>query len=47
MNRFIYFDVGGVVIRDFSGTNKWEELRRSIGIKPEQDIKGTEDRKAL
>lgn len=37
MNKFIYFDVGGVVIQDFSGTNKWEELRRNIGIRPEQD----------
>ncbi len=37
MIKFIYFDVGGVVIRDFSATNKWAELRRSIGIKPEQD----------
>lgn len=37
MIKFVYFDVGGVVIRDFSATNKWTELRRSIGIKPEQD----------
>jgi len=36
MIKFIYFDVGGVVIRDFSGTNKWEELKAGMGIKPEQ-----------
>jgi hypothetical protein len=23
---FIYFDVGGVLIQDFSGNNKWNEL---------------------
>lgn len=37
MIKFVYFDVGGVVIKDFSGTNKWEELKQGIGIKPEQD----------
>lgn len=37
MIKFIYFDVGGVVIKDFSCTNKWQELRRNIGIEPEQD----------
>lgn len=36
MIKFIYFDVGGVVIRDFSGTNKWEELKTGMGIKAEQ-----------
>ena len=30
---FIYFDVGGVVIQDFSGTNKWSQLKRELGIK--------------
>ena len=30
--KFIYFDVGGVVIKDFSGTNKWEELKAELGI---------------
>lgn len=30
--KFIYFDVGGVVIKDFSGTNKWEELKVELGI---------------
>ncbi len=37
MIQFVYFDVGGVVIRDFSGTNKWDELKRSIGVTAEQD----------
>ncbi len=32
MIRFIYFDVGGVVIQDFRGTNKWEELKNELGI---------------
>lgn len=27
---FVYFDVGGVAMLDFSGTNKWEEMRRNI-----------------
>lgn len=30
---FIYFDVGGVVILDFSKTNKWDELLENIGVK--------------
>lgn len=30
--KFIYFDVGGVVIKDFSGTSKWEELKAELGI---------------
>jgi FMN phosphatase YigB (HAD superfamily) len=37
MIKFIYFDVGGVVIKDFSGTNKWEELKAGMGIKPSQE----------
>ncbi len=36
MIKFVYFDVGGVVIRDFSGTNKWEELKSGMGIKSDQ-----------
>jgi HAD superfamily hydrolase (TIGR01509 family) len=35
MIKFVYFDVGGVVELDFSGTNKWEELKKEIGITPE------------
>lgn len=29
---FIYFDVGGVVILDFSKTNKWNELLDDLGV---------------
>lgn len=36
MIKFVYFDVGGVVIKDFSGTNKWEELKSGMGIKLDQ-----------
>lgn len=32
MIKFIYFDVGGVVIKDFSETNKWDGLKRELGI---------------
>lgn len=32
MISFVYFDLGGVVIRDFSGTNKWQEMKRDMGI---------------
>lgn len=30
--KFVYFDVGGVVIADFSATNKWAVLKNEIGI---------------
>ncbi len=30
--KFIYFDVGGVAILDFSKTNKWNELLDDLGI---------------
>lgn len=33
--KFIYFDLGGVVILDFSGTNKWEEMTRAMGVTEE------------
>ncbi len=33
---FVYFDLGGVVICDFSGTNKWVELKNELGITPEK-----------
>ena len=36
MIKFVYFDVGGVVIDDFSGNNSWQELKDELGIKPEQ-----------
>ncbi len=32
MISFVYFDVGGVVDLDFSGTNKWKELQEGIGV---------------
>lgn len=34
---FIYFDVGGVLIKDFSATNKWQEMKQFLGIPPEKD----------
>jgi len=37
MIKFIYFDIGGVLVKDFSSTHKWRELKRSIGIGTEQD----------
>ena len=33
--KFIYFDVGGVVILDYSKTNKWNEMLADLGI-PEE-----------
>jgi len=30
--KFIYFDVGGVLIKDFSKSNKWVELLKKMGI---------------
>lgn len=33
--KFIYFDVGGVVILDYSKTNKWNEMLTDLGI-PEE-----------
>ena len=36
MISFIYFDVGGVVIKDFSATNKWSELEKDLGITKER-----------
>lgn len=38
--QFVYFDVGGVAIVDFSGNNKWEEMKRSFGVdeKNERDF---------
>lgn len=36
MFKFIYFDVGGVMIKDFSCSNKWQELKRDLGIKADK-----------
>lgn len=30
--KFIYFDVGGVVIKDFSKTNKWDQMLSDLNI---------------
>jgi FMN phosphatase YigB (HAD superfamily) len=35
MISFAYFDVGGVVIKDFSNTHKWEEMIEGFGAKGE------------
>lgn len=37
MVKFIYFDVGGVLIRDFSKSKKWIELLGEIGISKEKE----------
>jgi FMN phosphatase YigB (HAD superfamily) len=37
MVKFIYFDVGGVVIFDFTKTTKWHELASEIGISIEKE----------
>lgn len=35
--KFIFFDVGGVVVKDFSCTNKWEEMKQALGIDESKD----------
>jgi FMN phosphatase YigB (HAD superfamily) len=35
--EFVYFDIGGVLLLDFTTTNKWIELKRDLGVKPELD----------
>lgn len=35
MIKFVYFDVGGVVIKDFSETNKWQEFLTATGMSEE------------
>ncbi|MFH1462153.1 MAG: HAD-IA family hydrolase [bacterium] len=37
MISFVYFDVGGVVIDDINGTDKWVRMKRDIGITEEND----------
>ncbi len=32
MTSFVYFDLGGVVIKDYSGTNEWPEMKRVMGV---------------
>lgn len=33
--KFVYFDVGGVMIKDFSGTDKWQKMMNSWTTEPE------------
>lgn len=35
--KHVYFDVGGVTLLDFSGTNKWVQMKRDLGITEHQD----------
>jgi len=37
MISFVYFDVGGVLVDDFSGNNKWSEMKKDLGVKAEDD----------
>jgi len=30
--KFVYFDIGGVMVEDFSNTNKWDQMISSWGI---------------
>lgn len=40
MIKFIYFDLGGVAIKDFSGSeDKWSELKKELGIGLDKDEK--------
>jgi len=32
MIKFVYFDVGGVLIKDFSASKKWNEIESDLGI---------------
>jgi len=35
MISFVYFDVGGVVVKDFSKSDKWQQLRQELGVTSE------------
>ncbi len=37
MISFVYFDVGGVAIRDLYEADKWAKIKRDIGIKTKDD----------
>ncbi len=37
--KFVYFDVGGVLLLDYSGTNKWVEMKRDLGVTEDLDEK--------
>ena len=30
--KFVYFDVGGVLLLDFTNTNKWNDLKKDLGV---------------
>lgn len=34
---FVYFDVGGVVIKDFSDSGHWSNMKRMLNLHPSQD----------
>lgn len=34
---FVYFDVGGVVIKDFSDSGHWSNMKRMLNLDPSQD----------
>lgn len=34
---FVYFDVGGVLIQDFSSSEKWEHMKMDMGLPPVRD----------
>jgi epoxide hydrolase-like predicted phosphatase len=33
MIKFIYFDVGGVLMKDFSGNNNWVKMKKAMGVR--------------
>lgn len=35
---FVYFDVGGVLVKDFSETDNWLKLKNMLGITPEKEV---------
>src|SRR3989344_735324 len=37
MIKFVYFDIGGVVVKDFSGNDKWGNFKKLIGVEQEFD----------
>ena len=37
MISFVYFDLGGVVVKDLYEADKWTDMKRDIGIKVEND----------
>jgi len=37
MISFVYFDIGGVLVKDFSATNKWQEMEHDLGITQDKE----------